>query len=140
MAYATEEDMRRACGDEFVTDVTPTDATGPSLTIDQALDDASAELDAYLSARYELPLSSTPRVLRRPCIDVAAYMLANAHTRLTNTIEDRYEAAIKLMRLIGEGKAGLGRDEPSSKVEGSTTGTASGADFSAQPRRFGRGR
>lgn len=140
MAYATEEDMRRVCGDEFVTDVTPADATGPSLTIDQALDDASAEIDAHLSARYDLPLASTPPVLRRPCIDIAAYHLANAHTRLTNTIEDRYKAAVELMKLIATGKAGLGRDEPSSKVEGSTTGSSSGADFSANPRRFGRGR
>lgn len=140
MAYATIEDIRTLHGDRFMEGITPKDVTDPVAAMQEALETASDEIDGHLSARYDLPLTGSPRVLRRPCVDIAVYVIANAHTRLTKTMEDRYEAAVELLKLIAAGKAGLGRDEPRATVEGSTTGTASGADFSAKPRRFGRGR
>lgn len=140
MPYAVKTDISKIWGDEFLNDLIAEDVADIDVAITGAIDDASAEIDGYLSARYALPLSSTPRVLKRPCVDIAVYVLANAHTRLTDTIEDRYNAAIKFLGLIGTGKAGLGVDEPSAQIEGSATATTSGADFTARPRRFGRGR
>lgn len=138
--YATRADIIRIYGAEFLSDITPSDVPDPDGAVDQALDDATAEIDGYLSKQYPLPLSGQPKVLRRPCIDVAVYVLANSHTRLTTTIETRYEQATALLTKISKGIAGLGADEPSAAVEGSTSGTSSGADFTARPRRFGRGR
>ena len=138
--YATRDDIRTIYGAEFLSDITPVDADDPDAAVDQALADASAEIDGYLSARYTLPLGTQPKVLRRRCIDIAAYVLANAHTRLTNTIETRYDQAVEFLDKISKGTAGLGKDEPSSAVAGSENGTSSGADFTSRPRRFGRGR
>jgi phage gp36-like protein len=138
--YATRNNISTIYGPEFLSDITPVDVPDPEGAVDQALADASAEIDGYLSKKYELPLAGQPKVLRRPCIDIAVYVLANSHTRLTNTIETRYEQATALLTKISKGIVGLGADEPSSVVAGSENGTASGADFTSRPRRFGRGR
>ncbi|WP_224825598.1 gp436 family protein [Cognatishimia sp. MH4019] len=138
--YATRDDITAIYGAEFLEDITPADVADPNGAIDEALADASAEIDGYLSARYDLPLGGQPKVLRRPCIDIAAYVLANSHTRLTDNIETRYTQATALLTKISDGRVGLGLAEPSSAVAGSETGTTSGADFTARPRRFGRGR
>ncbi|MDO5631133.1 MAG: DUF1320 domain-containing protein [Paracoccus sp. (in: a-proteobacteria)] len=136
MIYATRATIITVYGQDFLTDLTPVDVTDPEATVDQALAQASAEIDGWLSARYQIPLARQPRALERPCIDIAAYILANSHTRLTVTIEDRYKHAIALLKDIGAGRAGLGDAEPSAAIDAG--GTASGADFVANPRRFRR--
>jgi len=140
MAYATRADIVTIYGADFLEDLTPHDLADADAAVDQALEDASDEIDAYLSARYSVPRTPAPRVLRRPCVDIAAYVLANSHTRLTKTMEDRYEQASKLLKMIAKGEAGLGQDEPSAEIEGSDPASPTGADFSARPRLFGRGR
>lgn len=140
MAYATRADIANIYSAEFLLDLTHQDVVDADGAVDQALEDASDEIDAYLSARYTVPIVPSPRVLRRPCVDIAAYVLANSHTRLTDTMEERYKQAIGLLKMIAKGDAGLGRDEPSAEIEGSTVSSPSGSDFSARPRRFGRGR
>lgn len=137
MSYATRATIVRIYSQDFLTDLTSLDVPDADAAVDEALAQASAEIDGYLSARYDLPLGRAPRALERPCIDIAAYVLANSHTRLTTTIEDRYKHAINFLKLIADGKAGLGEAEPSAAVDPST-GTASGADFVANPRRWGR--
>lgn len=138
MTYATRQDIISIYGAEFLVDLTPEDVPDADAAVDRALEDASSEIDGYLSARYTLPLGGAPRVLRRPCVDIAAYVLANSHTRLTDTIEKRYEEALVFLGKIAVGKAGLGVDEPSSEIAGSQIGTSSGAAFSAKPRIMGR--
>lgn len=137
MIYATRATIVRIYGQDFLTDLTSLDVPDPDAAVDEALELASEEIDGYLSARYDLPLGSAPRVLERPCIDIAAYTLAISHTRLTTTIEDRNKHAKEFLKLIGAGKAGLGRAEPSAAID-TSTGTSSGADFVANPRRWGR--
>ncbi|MBI1495398.1 gp436 family protein [Halocynthiibacter styelae] len=142
MQYATRSDIVNIYGAEYLEDLTPVDVADPQAAVDQALDDASAEIDGYLSARYDLPLPRQPRLLRRPCVDIAAYILANAHTRLTDTMEKRYDQAISFLTKIAAGKAGLGADEPDADLPatGSVSSGEEGLSFSARPRRFGRNR
>lgn len=140
MAYATRADIQRIYGAEFLADVTPADVVDPDGAVDAALLSASAEIDGYLSKQYSLPLAGASIVLQRPCIDIATYVLANSHTRLTDNIENRYKQATDLLTKISKGQIGLGVDEPSAVVEGSEHGSSSGADFTAKRRRFGRGR
>lgn len=136
MPYATLATISRLYGDDFLTDITSEDAA-QSEAVTDALDQASAEIDGYLSVRYSLPRPTPPRVLERPCVDIAVYILANSHTRLTTTIEDRYKQAVRFLELLSSGKAGLGADEPVIDA-GAGEGGSSGADFSANPRRWGR--
>lgn len=140
MTYATRADIIAIYGDDFLTNLTPPDLPDADAAVDQALADAGAEIDGYLSARYALPLGRSPLGLRRPCIDIAAYVLANSHTRLTTTIEDRYKHATDYLTKIAKGVIGLGLAEPVVDAGGGAASGTSGAAFSARPRRFGRGR
>jgi len=140
MAYATISAIQTLYGAAFLEDITPLDVPDPDAAINSALRSASAEIDGYLSARYTLPLAGSPEVLERPCIDLGVYILANSHARLTETIENRAKEARSFLAKLAEGKAGLGKDEPEAKIDGADQASASGAAFSAQPRKFGRGR
>lgn len=47
--------------------------------VERAIDDAAAEINLHLHARYQLPLATVPSVLKRICCILA---WANLHTRL----------------------------------------------------------
>lgn len=140
MTYATRADMEELWGADFVGDLLPADviddAAAVAAAIAGALVRAGEEIDSHLSARYPVPLATAPAVLVAPCANIAVYILANRHTALTNTIEDRYKHAVRLLERIAEGKAGLGADEPSVSSDPDVAG--SGAAFSANPRVFSR--
>jgi phage gp36-like protein len=135
MAYATRADIEEIWGGEFVADILP-EGVDADAAIASALAMASNEIDTYLSARYSLPLAGNPRVLVSPAADIAIYKLANRHTALTTTIEDRYKFAIALLERIADGKAGLGADEPG--VASDPGASSGGAYFDANRRMFSR--
>ena len=136
MPYATKQKIIDLYGQEHLDDLLPVDVVDADATINEALASASVELDAYLSARYKLPLASQPEVLKRPTVDIASYILAVRQSRLTEIIDDRYQQAVKLARDIAAGKAGLGSDEPT--IDTGTGTSQSGSYFSADDRKFGR--
>ncbi|MBB4302349.1 phage gp36-like protein [Rhodobium orientis] len=141
MIYASKADIEALYGPDFLTDILPGEMTEPAdidAAVANALSAASEEIDEYLSARYRLPLKSAPSNLRRPAIDIAVYVLANRHSSLTEDIRQRYEDATARLKRIADGKSGLGTSEPRIDGGGSTTATGSGADFTAEPRRFTR--
>lgn len=137
MIYATRQQLEEVWGPDFLSDLLPDDVDAGT-AIDGALARASAEIDSYLSARYVLPLSMQPSVLITPCANVAVYMLANRHTALTATIEDRYKQTLELMKRIADGKAGLGEAEP--RVSTDPDASTGGAFFAAGERLFSRER
>jgi phage gp36-like protein len=137
MSYASQADIETIWGADFLADVLPDDVD-PATAVARALEFAAREIDAHVSARYELPLALSPDVLISPCANIAVYVLANRHAALTTTIEERYKQAVELLQRIAEGKAGLGSAEPKISVDGASSD--SGAAFFAEPRVFGRGR
>ena len=84
MPYATRADIEKLYSSDFVLDLLPSqDGFDQDAAVARALEDAGAEIDAHLSARYVVPIPGTPVALRRPAIDIAAYIMANAHGRLS---------------------------------------------------------
>jgi phage gp36-like protein len=77
-----------------------------------------------------------PAILVAPASNIAVYVLANRHSSLTTTIEERYEQSVELLKRIAEGKAGLGAAEPAIFVDGASSD--SGAAFFADPRDWRR--
>ena len=77
--------------------------------IDQALADASAEIDGYLDGRFALPLNDVPLVLNRLACDVAMYRLQSL--RPIHDMADarkRYEDAVALLVRVARGEVTLG--------------------------------
>ena len=63
MAYASKADIETLWGADFLSDLLPEDVDVDA-AIATALRFASAEIDAHLSARYELPLADLPEILK----------------------------------------------------------------------------
>ena len=77
MAYATQQNMIDRYGDDQLLIVADrdNDSVVDAAVIEQALLDATAEIDTYVAAKYALPLSTVPTVLTRLCVDISMYRL-----------------------------------------------------------------
>lgn len=135
MSYAVKQDMIDRFAESELVQLT--DRSGTAVAINdtvlaRALSDADAEIDGYLMGRYTLPLANTPRMLTSVACDIARYRLYD--DRVTEQVEKRYDDAVKLLRLIGEGKISIG---PNSSTD--TTPTDGGAQSFGNERVFTSG-
>ncbi|MDA8123522.1 MAG: DUF1320 domain-containing protein [Deltaproteobacteria bacterium] len=136
MAYATQADMEERFGAGELLKITdrsnpPTGAIDAAV-VTRALSDAEAEINGYLAARYTLPLSSTPAVLKRLCCVIARYYLYDDWAN--EQVRAQFEDATKVLKLIAEGKVLLGT-EPAAAPET----RASKPQFTTSDRVFSRG-
>lgn len=112
MPYATQQDFIDAFGEVEAIELTnldnaaATSVNAPPLT--KALTDASATIDAYVGARYVLPLSVVPAPLDRHCLDIARYYLDRIRSR--EDVRARYDDAIKFLTSVAKGTVSLGGD------------------------------
>lgn len=146
MSYSTQAEVRdmikddalnAIIGDTFIEEPAEREElVGP--IIDAAIGDADAEIDGYLAKRYAVPLSPAPKVINKFSKDIAVY---NLFSRIgidegtdQKTYLNRYNAAIKFLTLVAEGKVSLGveADDPA-------TAAATGFSVKSNPRLFSRG-
>lgn len=115
MPYATQSDLAARFGEAELlqqTDLTGTGAINSQAVAD-ALTDASALIDGYVSARYSLPLAVVPGLLVGVCCDLARYALYIE--AVPPIVQQRRDQAISTLRDISQGKLRLevGGDTPS---------------------------
>ncbi|MDK2598660.1 gp436 family protein [Pseudoalteromonas obscura] len=119
MTYATTEDMTSRFGEQDLILLTRRQ-NSPIGQIDltvlgQALDDATSEINTYLSGRYQLPLSTQPKSLTRICCDLSRYFLSGNNA--PEHIETRYKDAVSFLRAVNKGDISLGLDTTGNKAE-----------------------
>lgn len=111
MSYASLDDMvkryQRSNLDKLTADKSDNFEPDDAL-ITQALQDASALIDSYISPRYPLPLSVVPTALIRVCCDIAFYYLCDE--RATEQCTQRYKDAVKWLHNVLSEKLPLGTD------------------------------
>lgn len=112
MSYCTLADLIEAYGEHELEQLS--DRRTPPVEVDQAvveraINDAAAEIDLHLHARYQLPLSTVPVVLRRVACTLA---YANLHTRLAEGHPALLaaESQRKLLHGISSGRLSLALD------------------------------
>lgn len=145
MSYSTRAEVREMVkddalnsiiGDTFVEEPAEREEkAGP--IIDAAITDADAEIDGYLAKRYAVPFSPVPRVLNKFSKDIAVYNLFSRigidESSDQKTYLNRYNAAIKFLTLVAEGKVsiGAGSEDPASAA-------STGFSVKSNPRLFRR--
>lgn len=119
MTYATQQDLVDRFGEDELIQLTDREHTGSIDTevLDQALADATEEIDTYVGARYRLPLETVPKILVRWCADIARYHLYD--DAAPEAVQKRYEGVRSSLRMLAEGKTTLGQD---TEDQATTTG------------------
>lgn len=106
--------------------------------IENAIADADAEIDGYLSKRYSPPFREPPAVLRKFSKDIAAYNLMSRKGIDENDQEKtyltRYNSAIKFLTMVAEGKIDIGTKEE----DVGQASAAEGFHFRSSRRLFSR--
>lgn len=110
------------------------DGVEDSGVLDKAVQDAENEIDAYVGARYALPLATTPLLLTRIARDLVRYFLFDQ--RAPEEVRERYKRAVKLLESIRSGDTSLGLAEASLPAGGEIIGGE--ILVNSQPRIFGR--
>ena len=145
MSYSTKEEVREMLkddalnaiiGDTFIEDPTEREAKiGP--IIEAAIEDADAEIDGYLAKRYKVPFEQAPKVLVKFSKDIAVY---NLFSRIgidegsdQKNYLNRYNAAIKFLTLVAEGKVSIG-----AQADDPATAASTGFAAKSNPRLFSR--
>ena len=78
----------------------------PSVTaVEDAIQDATEEINGHIGGRYSLPLPNVPSNLKRMACDIARYRLY--FQQPTEEVRKRYEDAISFLRRVAENKAHL---------------------------------
>lgn len=132
--YATQQDIVDRYGQDALTLAADRDGDGQveQAAIDQGLADADAEIDAYLAAKYDLPLPSVPDVLVRLAVDIALYRMEATADVGSEERRQRYEDAVALLKRISKGEVSLGLSDPPASSNGKV-------HFTSGERRFTRG-
>ena len=133
MSYCTKQNLIDRFSERELIQLTDRDNLGiiDNDVLNQALSDADAEINAYLTA-YALPLATVPANLVRIAGAIARYYLFS--DQATEQVKTRYNDAIKYLQLIGKGQLSLGPD-----VAGAVSPVVSNAvEFTSSPSIFGR--
>lgn len=101
--YATEENLVARFGQEV--DQLKLMHASTSTAVEDALQDATEEINGYIGGRYALPLPNVPSNLERMACDIARYRLY--FQQPTEEVRKRYEDAISFLKLVATGKAHL---------------------------------
>ncbi|QNI34531.1 DUF1320 domain-containing protein [Alloacidobacterium dinghuense] len=120
MAYAVQSDLvplRLTQKDvtELTVDVPSgnpaTDAATTASLVSAVLEEASGRVDSYCRARYVTPLQQSDDV-KSLTLDIAVYLLFSRRreTRITDTVQQRFNQAIAFLKDIATAKASL--DQP----------------------------
>lgn len=142
MAYATQADLvplRMTQKDltELTVDVPSgnpvTDAATTATITSAALEEASGRVDSYCRARYVTPLQPSDDVTALT-LDITVYLLFSRRrtTKVSETIQERFNQAIAFLKDISSAKVSL--DQPA--TEQVAQGSIAGPQISEKDRRM----
>lgn len=106
--YCTPQNLTDRFGITEIIDLSDRENAAVIITevLEQAIEDASAEMDGYIGTRYDLPLAIVPKVLMPIACDITRYKLYDE--KPTEHVTKRYDDAIKFLRGISKGEVSLG--------------------------------
>lgn len=99
--YCTQDDMEARFGKGVIDQL----LRGRPQMMDAAITDASAVIDSYIGARYQLPLAEVPVMLTSVARDLVRHGL---DTSPQPEINDRRREALQFLSAVSRGTATLG--------------------------------
>lgn len=111
MSYASVTEFKKGIPNRDLVSLTDLDDGTGMINDDRiqdALDDASAEIDSYIAKAVDLPLVEVPRILKSVCRDLALHRL---YVNIGHSMEARKslrDDAITYLKSVSRGDAALG--------------------------------
>lgn len=106
--YCSIDDLKDAIPEQNIEWLTDDEDSGSVNTAraNAAITDASELIDGYLRGRYTLPMSPTPAIVQRLCVDISIYYLYQRifETDMPGAMNDRYKNAVKILEGLQQGK------------------------------------
>ncbi|MFA5753990.1 MAG: DUF1320 domain-containing protein [Patescibacteria group bacterium] len=135
MSYCATDNIKDRIGENALIQLT--DDLGDGVVNEDianaAITEADATIDAYCQKYYTVPLSPVPAKITELSVDIAVYNLySRRDLALPDIRKDRYNAAIKFLEKVAEGKIELG----SSSV--SPANASNDVDIESGTRKFTR--
>jgi phage gp36-like protein len=122
MAYCTLADIKKLIAESVLIQLTDDDDLGSvnQDRVDEAIAQADAEVDSYCGARYAVPFTTVPAVVKKCSVDIAIYNLYSRRVEeMPEVRKDRYRNAIRQLEAISKGTVSLGVDPaPSASQDG----------------------
>jgi phage gp36-like protein len=154
VAYTTPDDVRAVLDPDWQAGVTGGDTAPQSAAalsdeqLQQAIDEAAAQVDGYLAGRYVTPLAPTPAAVATVTRDFAAWRASLTYARglplpADDPVRLRYADAMSLLIALATGRATLPgaeqatQDGSSSYAGAADTGMSGlfdAADYGWRPR------
>lgn len=128
MSYATLQNLIDRGYEQELIDLTDTVNNPPTTinaqTVQDALDDADAEINSYITAaNLTVPLSPVPRVIVTREIEIARYKLWR--DRASDKVQADYTGAVAWLKMLAAGQVQLGDNiAPTEQAAESTPKTA----------------
>jgi len=116
MGYCDQTDIEKYLDDQALLDLADDDGDGTPDTgvIEEAIESAGAEIDAYLSTQYSTPLLTVPAIVRRLAAKLAAHFLFMRRTEVE--VSGKWENEIKetrrMLEKLSRGEMQLGTGAP----------------------------
>lgn len=133
MPYATVDALKLKFGEDIDQLLDRDgDGTADDGLADRVLVDASTEVDTILAARYPVPVTGAVPYLVSVCCDVARYHLYD--DVVPETVQKRYDDAIKQLREIVKGNGELVLGSGSTVPDKYATGQSGGGVTIEAPR------
>ena len=113
--YCTEQDLIDRLGDAELIQLSNRIGTGMinSAVVEQAINDAGAEIDSYLTQQPTPMTVMTPRLVSIT-VDISIYYLNRG--RDIEDVLTRYNAAISFVKRVNQGRASFGVDNVGAKA------------------------
>lgn len=140
--YVLAEDLRSAIKDDmldgllggYIEDEAAREAALLPL-MQEAIEDACAEIDGYLNKRYPVPLNPVPRVVTKFAKDMALFNLMSRmgidEGERENVVQTRYKNAVRFFEGVARGLMEIGVKLPSQEA-------TTGFKMEGPPRLFSR--
>ncbi|KAA2314553.1 DUF1320 domain-containing protein [Puniceibacterium sp. HSS470] len=123
MSYASLVELKAVIPPRDLVQLTDFDGTSDVVDdgrLQEALDDASAEIDSRIAKAVTLPLADPPRILKVLCRDLAVHRLYSNVGMATDTQTELRNAALTFLKQVAEGRMDLGSagDTPAQTTSG----------------------
>lgn len=123
MPYATQQQMIERFGADEIVQLTdraiPPTGVIDAAVLDRALVDADDIINGHLGGRYSVPLAQPSVTVMRIASEIARFLLHRESA--PETVQKRYDAAIRFLRDAADGRVSLGIDAGGAPAQVSDT-------------------